>query len=119
MKKEMADSNPIIWVPSTKELKNSPLVKYRDLVNEKHELSLKSYGDIHACSVNPKTAGDFWMAVFDFLDIGAYKLPSRVFGSVSSKVIWISYDKAKYQFELTYAQPSGKMFSIPTFSPVL
>lgn len=62
----MTDPNPVIWIPSAEELKNSSLAKFRDVVNSKYGLALKNYDDIHAWSVNPKTAGDFWMALFSF-----------------------------------------------------
>lgn len=80
----MADSNPTIWTPSTNELQNSALAKFRDLVNKQYQLSLNTYDEIHAWSVDPDTAGDFWMALFEFLDMGAMEAPSRAFEKVSS-----------------------------------
>lgn len=78
----MADRNPIIWVPSSYELHSSPLAKFRDWVNHRYQLRLKTYHDIHAWSVHPHTAGDFWMALFDFLDLGVSKAPSAPFEKV-------------------------------------
>lgn len=83
----MTDPNPVIWIPSAEELKNSSLAKFRDVVNSKYGLALKNYDDIHAWSVNPKTAGDFWMALFSFLDIGASKAPQKAFPKVRARFI--------------------------------
>ncbi|KIW30206.1 acetoacetate-CoA ligase [Cladophialophora immunda] len=77
------DANPVIWVPSKSDLTDSSLAKFRDLVNQRYNLSLQSYKDIHNWSVNASTSQDFWMSVFEFLDIGATKLPSRVFSNIS------------------------------------
>lgn len=83
----MADPNPVIWIPSAEELQSSPLAKFRDAVNSKYGLALRNYDDIHAWSVNPKTAGDFWMVLFDFLDMGATKAPLKAFEKVRARFI--------------------------------
>ena len=75
--------NPIIWTPSTGDLTQSLLARFRDSVNRKHGLALMTYDELHRWSVKPSTAGDFWMDLFDFLDIGAFELPTAAFASVS------------------------------------
>lgn len=78
----MVDNNPIVWVPSEDDLKNSSIAKFRDYVNHKQRLSLKSYHDLHSWSVNPAMANDFWMALFKFLDISVTKAPTRALADV-------------------------------------
>ena len=76
--------NPIVWTPSEHDLKKSSLARFRDIVNKKYGLQLRTYHDLHAWSVDPSTAGDFWMELFDFLDMGASKPPTRAFYQVSA-----------------------------------
>ena len=48
---------------------------FRDCVNKKYNLRLRSYHDLHTFSVT--RLNDFWMAVWDFTGIKASKQPSR------------------------------------------
>lgn len=86
----MEDPNPIVWAPSVRDLQDSPLARFRDAVNKRYNLALSTYKDIHAWSVGPETRGDFWIAAFDFLDLGAIKAPSRAFINVSSELLVLS-----------------------------
>ncbi|RMJ08334.1 hypothetical protein CDV36_012039 [Fusarium kuroshium] len=72
-------ANPVIWSPSEYDLTRSNLARFRDLVNKKYGLFLNTYHDIHKWSVDPATAGDFWMELFDFLEMRASKPPLRAF----------------------------------------
>ncbi|KAF4950238.1 hypothetical protein FGADI_8326 [Fusarium gaditjirri] len=74
-----ADRNPIIWEPSEDDLTRSSLAKFRNHVNKKYHLNLTNYADIHEWSVAPSTASDFWMELFEVLDMQASKAPSRTF----------------------------------------
>lgn len=74
-------NNPIVWEPSVYDLTRSPLAKFRNRINKKYKLFLNSYADLHDWSVNPATAGDFWMELFDALDMRATKQPSRAFAN--------------------------------------
>ncbi|RSL87766.1 hypothetical protein CEP52_015422 [Fusarium oligoseptatum] len=72
-------ANPVIWSPSEYDLTRSNLARFRDLVNKKYGLFLNTYHDIHKWSVDPATAGDFWMELFDFLEMRASKPPLKAF----------------------------------------
>jgi acetoacetyl-CoA synthetase len=65
-----------IWSPKEADLKSS-MAKFRDFCNGKYGIALSEYHDLHAWSVNPKTASNFWMALFEFLDVGATIQPTR------------------------------------------
>ncbi|KAF5026980.1 hypothetical protein F66182_1010 [Fusarium sp. NRRL 66182] len=72
-------ANPVVWSPSKHDLTMSSLARFRDIVNEKYGLHLRTYSDLHRWSVDAATAGDFWMELYDFLDMGASKPPTRAF----------------------------------------
>ncbi|KAM5383741.1 hypothetical protein ACJZ2D_001730 [Fusarium nematophilum] len=75
--------NPIVWTPSEHDLTKSSLARFRDIINGKYGLQLRTYHDLHAWSVDPSTAGEFWMELFNFLDMGASKPPARAFDRAS------------------------------------
>ncbi len=61
----------------------SSMAKFRDYCNHKYGISLAGYHELHGWSVDPATASDFWMALFEFLDMGATVKPTKVFAKVS------------------------------------
>ncbi|KAH6697412.1 acetoacetyl-synthase [Plectosphaerella plurivora] len=79
----MSTNNPLVWSPSKHDLTSSSLARFKSIVNEKYDLKLESYNDIHRWSVDPSTAGDFWMELFEFLDLGASEPPRRAFAGVN------------------------------------
>jgi acetoacetyl-CoA synthetase len=52
------------------------MAKFRDFSAKKYGITFNDW------LVNPDTAGDFWMALFEFLDIRVTKQPSRAFEPV-------------------------------------
>lgn len=76
-------TNPIVWTPSEHDLTKSSLAQFRNVVNQKYGLSLQTYHDLHGWSIDPVTAEDFWMELFEFLDMRASRLPMRAFEKVS------------------------------------
>ena len=71
-----------IWTPSEEDLQRSSMAKFRDLSAKRYGVTFNDYYALHNWSVNPDTAGDFWMALFEFLDIRVTKQPTRAFGPV-------------------------------------
>jgi acetoacetyl-CoA synthetase len=59
------------------------MAKFRDFCNHKYRINLTGYDELHNWSVDSATASDFWMALFEFLDMGAIVKPTKVFAKVS------------------------------------
>jgi acetoacetyl-CoA synthetase len=66
------------------------MAKFRDYANKRYRKSLKSYPELHAWSTDPITAGDFWLALFDFLDMGATAPPTSACEPVRISSIYVS-----------------------------
>ena len=60
-------SNPVMWRPSDERIKSSQIFKFIRAINDKYNLDLISFSDLHSWSVNNKS--DFWSSVWDFFDI--------------------------------------------------
>ncbi|OAG36009.1 hypothetical protein AYO21_09802 [Fonsecaea monophora] len=54
--------------------------KFRRQVNSKRRLALKDYAELHAWSIDPRTASDFWADLFEFEGLAKHALPIK--GSV-------------------------------------
>jgi acetoacetyl-CoA synthetase len=72
-----------IWTPTDADLRESSMAKFRDYCNHRYRIRLAGYHELHNWSVDPATASDFWMALFEFLDMGATVKPTKVFTKVS------------------------------------
>jgi acetoacetyl-CoA synthetase len=59
--------NPVMWVPSDERIKSSQIFKFIREINDKYNLDLISFTDLHSWSVNNKS--DFWSSIWDFFDI--------------------------------------------------
>ncbi|MDC3116227.1 acetoacetate--CoA ligase [Alphaproteobacteria bacterium] len=66
MKKDIV-SNPIMWTPSDERIKTSQMFKFMKEINNKYNLDLISFTDLHSWSVNNKSA--FWSSIWDFFEI--------------------------------------------------
>jgi len=55
------------------------------LASKKTGRDFASYDELHEWSVIAETAGDFWMMLFEFLDMGASVPPAKAFEPVG---IW-------------------------------
>jgi acetoacetyl-CoA synthetase len=78
----MAESE-IIWRPGRYELEESPMARFIQAVNKKHNLKLQGYPQLHVWSVDPNSRADFWMTLFEHLDIKVSTPPDRAFENVS------------------------------------
>jgi acetoacetyl-CoA synthetase len=56
-----------LWTPSEERIREANLTKFLTLVNQKHELKIKSYPELHRWSVDK--VSDFWSAVWDYTGI--------------------------------------------------
>ncbi|OAL34611.1 acetoacetate-CoA ligase [Fonsecaea nubica] len=63
----------LVWTPQR--LGSTQTDRLLDLVNHRHSLNLRKYSELHAYSVNPRTASDFWVDLFIFLKIKANTEP--------------------------------------------
>ncbi len=64
-------SNPVMWRPSDEGIKSSQIFKFIRAINNKYNLDLISFTDLHSWSVNNKS--DFWSSIWDFFDITGSK----------------------------------------------
>jgi len=54
----------ILWRPSAEQIANTPVEHFRAFVNERFDLSLQDYPQLHSWSV--ESTADFWSSVWDF-----------------------------------------------------
>ncbi len=60
-------SNPVMWTPSDERIKSSQMSKFIKEINDKYNLVLTSFADLHSWSVNNKS--EFWSSIWDFFEI--------------------------------------------------
>ena len=66
MKKEII-SNPVLWSPSDERVKSSQMCKFIKIINEKNNLNIQNFTDLHTWSIEDKA--DFWSAIWDFFNV--------------------------------------------------
>lgn len=66
----------ILWKPSEERAKNSNMYRFMQFVNDRYGKDFKDYNDLYEWSV--ENIGDFWAAVWDFVDIKASRPYERV-----------------------------------------
>ena len=66
MQKEIL-SNPTLWSPSDEWIKSSQMFKFKQNVNDKYNLNLVSFSELHNWSIENKA--DFWSSIWDFFEI--------------------------------------------------
>ena len=70
MEKEIV-FNPIIWSPSDERVKSSQMYKFMKNINEKYNIKLDSFENLHSWSIKNKS--DFWSSIWDFFNIKGSK----------------------------------------------
>ncbi|KAH6955732.1 acetoacetyl-synthase [Ilyonectria sp. MPI-CAGE-AT-0026] len=73
----MDQDHSVIWTLGRRETNSSSMARFMDVVNKKYNLSIASYRELHAWSVGVKTANNFWLTLFDFLDLRPTVPPTR------------------------------------------
>jgi len=68
--------NSILWRPSAAELQDSQIVHFMHYCNQRYQQALQDYSQLHAWSIN--CPADFWQAVWDFTQVQADTLATRV-----------------------------------------
>ncbi len=66
MKKEII-SNPVLWSPSDERVKSSQMYKFIKIINQKHNINIKNFTDLHTWSIENKIS--FWSTIWDFFDV--------------------------------------------------
>ena len=66
--------NPVMWAPSDERIKSSQMFKFIKNNNDKYNLDLNSFADLHSWSVKNKS--DFWSSIWDFFKILGTKGPA-------------------------------------------
>ena len=65
MKKKVI--NPILWSPSDKRVKSSQMYKFIKIINEKNNINIQNFPDLHFWSID--NMDDFWSAIWDFFGV--------------------------------------------------
>ena len=60
-------TNPVMWTPSDERIKSSQMFRCIQNINEKYNIDLISFANLHSWSVNNKS--DFWSSIWDFFEI--------------------------------------------------
>ena len=66
----------LLWQPSPTRVKNANVTRFRNWVNEKHDLKLGSFHALYDWSVAHKE--DFWPAIIDYVGLKAERWGDRV-----------------------------------------
>ena len=66
MKKKIV-SNPVLWSPSDERVKSSQMYKFIKIINEKNNINIQNFTDLHTWSIENKA--DFWSAIWDFFNV--------------------------------------------------
>ena len=69
MKKKV--TNPVLWSPSDERVKSSQMYKFMEIINEKNNVDIQNFTDLHTWSIKDKA--DFWSAIWDFFAIKGSK----------------------------------------------
>ena len=64
-------SNPILWSPSEKVIKSSQMYKFMLYINEKYNLKLGNFSELHNWSI--KNKDNFWASIWDFFKVKGSK----------------------------------------------
>src|SRR5210317_1970773 len=70
MEKEVL-SNAILWSPSEEGIKSSQMYKFMLYINEKYNLKLGNFSELHNWSIKNKS--NFWLSVWDFFQVKGSK----------------------------------------------
>lgn len=68
--------NNVLWQPTDKQVAGAPVEKFRLFVNQRLNLNLQNYTDLHAWSIT--SIEDFWSALWDFNGIVSEAKGERV-----------------------------------------
>ena len=60
-----------LWTPSDERKRDANITRFMDVVNQQYKLNIASYSDLYNWSVN--NIPDFWLTVWDFVEIKASK----------------------------------------------
>ena len=112
-------SNPILWSPSNERVKSSQMFRFLQNINEKYDLNLDSFSELHNWSIENKS--EFWTSIWDFFKIigskgtepyiePANKMPGSKFfpnGSVNYAENMLSLGSPLIDFSNTSHSTSG------------
>src|SRR4051812_14401464 len=60
-----------LWTPSAERVASTAIIRFRDAFNAREGLSLQTYADLHAASIERREA--FWSLVWDFTGVKGEK----------------------------------------------
>ena len=69
MKKKV--TNPVLWSPSDERSKSSQMYKFIKFINEKNNLNIQNFTDLHTWSI--ENTANFWSLIWDFFEVKGSK----------------------------------------------
>lgn len=73
----------MLWKPTEKQIVNSNLVKFMQVINRKHSTSLSTYNDLYEYSIHNY---QFWLDLSDFINIRLTTRPQAAIENESSSL---------------------------------
>jgi acetoacetyl-CoA synthetase len=102
---------PKIYEPDPEFVKKSRLADYRSHVNQKHNLSLQTYKDLHKFSI--ERPNDFWLSLWEYLPIKASSQPTRgVDESIPIDELPKFYDEARLNYAENLLSRTGSDIAV-------
>jgi len=74
--------NNILWQPSTDRIASAPIEHFRNFVNQRFDMDLQTYPQLHDWSVS--SSEDFWSALWDFNGVVCQTKGQRVLTNASA-----------------------------------
>ena len=85
--------NQPLWRPSEKRVAATNISRFINVVNQQHDLSIKTYNELHAYSINEQE--QFWSDVWNFCGVKAEKQGNNVFYSLTNPKISDAFEIMK------------------------
>lgn len=71
----------ILWEPSSRQITDANITRFREFVDARYSLNLKSYTDLYEWSVS--NISEFWESVWDFTDVVGKRGPAHAIDDIT------------------------------------
>ncbi len=90
------NGNTAIWIPSLNRIKSSNLYSFIEFINERYNLELQTYEQLHHWSV--EAINDFWWSVWDYCQIQASEKGGSAYEEADRFIDARFFQEAKLNF---------------------